>query len=184
MIKTVIVGVTLAFFAVLVAGTPASALSQSSSNDKSEKKALKTDQVKDVKDTEVKKAPDAQAQSGPILVFADIETGWNKEQVEQILQHYGKGKVAIAIEGSGPTGGKFSRNQSYYLLKDLFTYTITEKFQFVQYRHVSDGRDDVYAVAERKYKRNDDGRTFKDKIYVSLHLEDDRWVISEIKSVR
>jgi hypothetical protein len=179
MSKIVIVGATLAFLAVWVAGTPVSALPQSTT-----KKNLESDQVKDVKDTKAKKAPDAEAQSGPILVFADIEAGWNKEQVEQILQHYGKGKVAIAIEGSGPTGGKFSRNQSYYLLKDLFTYTITEKFEFVQYRHVTDGRDDVYAVAERKYKRNDDGRTFKDKIYVSLHLEDDRWVISEIKSIR
>jgi hypothetical protein len=179
MSKTVIVGVTLAFLAVWVAGTPVSALPQSP-----KKKNLDTDQVKDVKDTKVKKAREAEAKSGPILVFADIETGWNNEQVEQILRHYGKGKVAIAIEGSGPTGGKFSRNQSYYLLKDLFTYTITEKFEFVQYRHVSDGNDDVYAVAERKYKRTDDGRMYKDKIYVSLHLEGDRWVISEIKSIR
>ena len=105
MSKTVIVGVTLAFLAVWVAGTPASALPQSP-----KKKNLESDQIKDVKDTEVKKAPEAEAQSGPILVFADIETGWNNEQVEQILRHYGKGKVAIAIEGSGPTGGKFSRN--------------------------------------------------------------------------
>jgi len=182
--KTFIVGVTLAILAVWVAGAPASARPRSSSNENSKKKTLKADQVKDVKGTEAKKAPAGEAQSGPILVFADIETGWNTQQVEQILRHYGKGKVAIAIEGSGPTGGKFSRNQSYYLLKDLFTYTITEKFEFVQYRHGSDEHDDVYAVAEREYKRRDDGRTFKDKIYVSLHLEDGRWVISEIKSIR
>ena len=42
----------------------------------------------------------------------------------------------------------------------------------------------MYAVAERKYKRNDDGRLFEDKIYVSLQLENDLWVISEVKSVR
>lgn len=184
MIKKVIVGVTLLFLAVWAVGTPASATLRSSSNDKSKKKTLNSDQVKNAKDTEIKKAPEGTAQSGPILVFADIEAGWNKEQVETILKHYGKGKVAIAIEGSGPTGGKFSRNQSYYLLKDLFTYTITERFEFVQYRHISDEDDDVYAVAEREYKRNDDGRTFKDKIYVSLRVEDDRWVISEIKSIR
>lgn len=121
---------------------------------------------------------------GPIGVFADIEEGWKKEDVRQILRHYGKGKVAIAIEGIGPTGGAFSKNQSHYLLKDLFKYTITTKFEFVQYRNVSDDRIKVYAVAERTYKRNDDGRLFEDKIYVSLQLEDDLWVISEIKSVR
>jgi hypothetical protein len=121
---------------------------------------------------------------GPIGVFADIEEGWKKEDVRQILRHYGSGKVAIAIEGIGPTGGQFSKNQSHYLLKDLFKYTITTKFEFVQYRNVSDDRVKVYAVAERAYKRNDDGRLFEDKIYVSLQLEDDLWVISEIKSVR
>lgn len=121
---------------------------------------------------------------GPIGVFADIEEGWKQEDVDQILRHYGAGKVAIAIEGIGPTGGEFSKNQSLYIFKDLFKYTITTRFQFVQYRNVSDDRERVYAVAERTYKRNDDGRVFEDKIYVSLELEDDFWVISEIKSVR
>ncbi len=121
---------------------------------------------------------------GPLAVFADIEQGWRKENVQRILSHYGKGKVAISIEGTGPVGGAFSKNQSHYLLKDLFKYTITSKFEFVQFRNVSDGRNKVYAVAERSYKRHDDGRTFKDKIYVSLHLEGSRWVIGEIKSIR
>jgi hypothetical protein len=121
---------------------------------------------------------------GPMGVFADIEEGWRKENVQQILRHYGQGKVAIAIEGIGPTGGTFSKNQSHYLFKDLFKYTITTKFEFVQYRSASDNRTSVYAVAERVYKRNDDGRLFEDKIYVSLENEDDVWVISEIKSVR
>ena len=121
---------------------------------------------------------------GPISVFADIEEGWKREDFRPILRHYPDGKVAIAIEGSGPTGGQFSRNQSHYLFQDLFKYTITEKFEFVQYRHVADGQGKVYAVAERYYKRNDDGRLFKDKIYVALNLEEERWVISEIKSVR
>lgn len=120
---------------------------------------------------------------GPIGVFADIEEGWTREDVARITRHFGEGKVAISIDG-GPVGGTFSRDQSHYLLKDLFEYTITEKFEFVQYRNVSDGKVEVYAVAERLYKRNDDGRLFKDKIYVSLRQEDERWVISEIKSIR
>jgi hypothetical protein len=121
---------------------------------------------------------------GPISVFADIEGAWQDEKVGDILRHYGKNKVTISIEGTGPAGGSFSKNQSHYLLKDLFDYTITERFEFVQYRNVKDGRSRVYAVAEREYKRNDDGRKFEDKIYVSLHLENDRWVISEIKSIQ
>jgi hypothetical protein len=83
----------------------------------------------------------------------------------------------------------FSRNQSYYLLKDLFRYTLTKKFEFVQYRKPeSDDDSDTFAVAERHYQKTDDGRLIKDKVYVSLHLERDgdeaRWVVDEIKSIR
>jgi len=186
--KTLATGLPLVVLAAFAWGPLAYALSPAPQSS-TQKKTLQPGQVQKVQGTDVKTAPGTEAvvpekDSGPIAVFAEVEAGWKSEQVQQILRHYGKGKVAISIEGSSPTGGQFSRNQSYYLFQDLFKFTITEKFQFVQYRHVSDGRDNVYAVAERRYKRNDDGRLFKDKIYVSLRPEENRWVISEIKSIR
>jgi hypothetical protein len=186
--RTLAAGLSLVCLAILTWGPWANAR-QLTTPFQNDKKTFHSAQAKRVQDTDVKQAPkprlaQPQEATGPIAVFADVEAGWKNEEVQRILRHYGKGKVAISIEGSGPTGGQFSRNQSYYLFQDLFKYTITQKFQFVQYRHVSDGRDDVYAVAERHYKRNDDGRLYKDKIYVSLHREDGRWVISEIKSIR
>lgn len=126
--------------------------------------------------------------AGPMDVFADIERGWNAGSVDPILRHFGNQKVAISVQGTGPSGGTFSRNQSYYLLKDLFRYTLTRKFEFVQYRKPSDDGSETFAVAERHYQKNDDGRLIKDKVYVSLHLERDgeqeRWVVDEIKSIR
>jgi hypothetical protein len=178
------IGFILVFLSPWVCGSSATPLACPAHEDTTNAKALQGDQIEKGEDTESRPAKERVEQSGPIGVFADIEAGWKSERTQKILRHYGKGKVVIAIEGSGPTGGKFSRNQSYYLLKDLFKYTITEKFEFVQYRNVSDGQSKVYAVAERSYKRNDDGRLFKDKIYVALQLEGDRWVISEIKSIR
>jgi hypothetical protein len=121
--------------------------------------------------------------SSPLDVFSDIESGWRHENVNMILKHFGKGKVSIAIGGIGLAGGRFSKSQSFYLLKDLFKYTLTQKFEFVQFRNVDSGKRRVYAVAERYYKRTDDGRLFKDKIFVSLNFENDRWVINEIKSI-
>jgi len=125
--------------------------------------------------------------AGPMDVFADIERGWNSGNVDPILRHFGNQKVAISVQGTGPSG-TFSRNQSYYLLKDLFRYTLTRKFEFVQYRKPSDEGSQTFAVAERHYQKSDDGRLFKDKVYVSLHLERDgnqeRWVVDEIKSIR
>ena len=108
---------------------------------------------------------------GPMDIFAEIEKGWNAEEVDAILRHFGATKVTISIEGTGPSGGQFSRNQSYYLLKDMFKYTITKKFEIVQYRKPEDSGFTSFVVAERYYQKTDDGRLFKDKIYVSLHLE-------------
>jgi hypothetical protein len=125
---------------------------------------------------------------GPMDVFADIERGWRTRSVDPILEHFGAQKVAISVEGTGPSGGSFSRSQSYYLLKDLFRYTITRKFEFTQYRKPGDENGQSFAIAERHYQKTDDGRLIKDKVYVSLHLETDdgkeRWVVDEIKSIR
>jgi hypothetical protein len=122
---------------------------------------------------------------GPMAVFSAIEHGWRTNDVDAILAHFGKSKVSISIEGTGPSGGKFSKSQSYYLLKDLFKYTITKKFEFVQYRKPNENGRTSFAVAERFYQKTDDGRLFKDKIYVSLHTEDgETWVVNEIKSIR
>lgn len=135
-----------------------------------------------------KKGRSGDVATGPMDVFADIERGWNEGSVDAILRHFGNQKVAISVQGTGPSGGTFSRNQSYYLLKDLFRYTLTRKFEFVQYRKPSDDGSETFAVAERHYQKNDDGRLIKDKVYVSLHLERDgeegRWVVDEIKSIR
>jgi hypothetical protein len=134
---------------------------------------------------EPQKSADA---GGPVEVFADIERGWNARNVDLILRHFGSQKVAIAVEGTGPAGGSFSRNQSYYLLKDLFRYTITRKFERTQYRKPDAEGGQSFAVFERHYQKTDDGRLFKDKVYVSLHLESndsrERWVVDEIKSIR
>ncbi len=130
----------------------------------------------------------ARAAGGPMDVFADIERGWSTRNVEMILRHFGSQKVAISVDGTGPSGGSFSRNQSYYLLKDLFRYTITRKFEFTQYRKPGEEGGQSFAIAERQYQKTDDGRLFKDKVYVSLHLEQaddgDHWVVDEIKSIR
>jgi len=125
---------------------------------------------------------------GPMDVFDDIEQGWISRNVDLILRHFGAQKVAISIDGTGPSGGSFSKSQSYYLLKDLFRFTVTKKFEFVQFRKSSEDGSQSFAIAERQYQRRDDGRLIKDKVYVSLHLERDgdreRWVVDEIKSIR
>jgi len=123
---------------------------------------------------------------GPTAVLDDIEQGWTAGDADLILRHFGPSKVNIMIDGSGP-GGSYSKDQGYYLFKDLFKATVTKKFVFVQVRNSNEGGASTFAIAERRYQRRDDGRQIKDKVYISLHQEHSdggRWVLDEIKSIR
>ena len=117
----------------------------------------------------------------------DIQEGWTSSNADLILRHFGSGKVAISIDGSGP-GGAYSRDQGYYLFKELFKSTVTSKFVFVQIRKSNDDGTATFAIAERRYQRRDDGRQIKDKVYIAMHAEPvtggNRWVLDEIKSIR
>lgn len=125
--------------------------------------------------------------SGPMAVLEDIEQGWTSSDADLILRHFGSNKVTIVIDGSGP-GGSYSKDQGFYVFKELFKATTTKKFSFVQVRNSSEPGASTFAIAERRYQRKDDGRQIKDKVYISLHAErsgeSGRWVIDEIKSIR
>lgn len=125
--------------------------------------------------------------TGPLAVLDDIEKGWLSGDADLILRHFGSNKVTIALDGSGP-GGSYSKDQGYYMFKDLFKATVTRKFVFVQIRAGGREATSTFAIAERRYQRRDDGRQVKDKVYVALHLErgedSGRWVLDEIKSIR
>jgi hypothetical protein len=132
-------------------------------------------------------AAEEPADDAALAVFADIEKGWTAGNVDLILRHFGPGKVAISVDGAGPPGGAFSKNQGHYLFQDLFRATTTRRFEFVQFRRVEESAQ-FYAIAERHYLQKDDGRLIKDKVYVSLHLDRDKnrekWVVDEISSFR
>jgi hypothetical protein len=84
-------------------------------------------------------------------------------------------------------GGPYSKDQGFYLFKELFKTTVTKKFVFMQIRNTTEGGPTTFAIADRRYQRRDDGRQIKDKIYVSLHqerAEGGRWVVDEIKSIQ
>jgi hypothetical protein len=136
-----------------------------------------------------KKVPSAEAQApedtGPGIVLHDIQQGWSSGDADLIVRHFGANKVVIMLDG-GDLGGPYSKDQGYYLFKDLFKATVTKKFVFMQIRNTTEGGPATFAIADRRYQRRDDGRQIKDKIYVSLHQEraEGRWVVDEIKSIQ
>lgn len=119
----------------------------------------------------------------PAPVFASIERAWVIGNVDSVLEHFGRRKVTISLPG-GPQDGAFSRAQSYFILKDLFDATRTEEFSFVSIRQPEDQPRTALGSAERLFRRKDSSRMLQDRIFVSLALEEGRWVVVEIKSVR
>jgi len=123
----------------------------------------------------------------PVDVLDDIGEGWTTQNAEMILRHFGANKVAMSIDGAG-TGGSYSKDQGYYVFKELFKATVTRKFVFIQIRKSNDEGTASFAIAERRFVRRDDGRQVKDKVYIALHIErgedTGRWVLDEIKSIR
>ena len=131
-------------------------------------------------------AGEASGTPDPTPVLDDIQQGWTKQNADLILRYFGTNKVSIAIDGGGPAGS-FSKDQGYYLFKELFKTTVTRKFVFVQIRSSNESNTAFFAIAERRYQRRDDGRQVKDKVYIALHGDDDdggRWVLDEIKTIR
>jgi hypothetical protein len=131
-------------------------------------------------------AEDAEAPDSlrPAPVFASIERAWVIGDAAAVVQQFGKRKVYISLPDGGPQGGHFSRDQSYFILKDFFDATRTEEFSFVTIRQAEEQHNTAIGLATRTFRKRDSSRNLQDRLFVSLVLEDSRWVVSEIKSVR
>jgi len=120
----------------------------------------------------------------PAPVFATIEKAWNAGDASALVQSFGRRKVYLSLPDGGPAGGQFSRDQSYYILKNLFDAARTEEFTFVTIRTPEEQRRSAFGLARRVFRPRDAGSAIRDRVFVSLVLEGERWVVSEIKSVR
>ena len=112
--------------------------------------------------------------------FQCIAKAWLEGDAEGIAPFLWEGKVTIQLPRV--VGGVLSRNQAEYVLKDLFKYTTTDKFEFTKYdSFLSEG---VAGIADRTYRSGKDGPTQKDRVSVWLVKEGQekpKWVIREIR---
>jgi hypothetical protein len=113
--------------------------------------------------------------------FERIARAWQEGKAETLAVFLGEGKVSIALPRV--VGGVLSRDQAEYVLRDMFKYNTTEKFEFVKYdTFVSEG---VAGIAEWSYRSSKGGPATKDRVSVWLVKEGreaPRWVIKEIKA--
>ncbi len=118
----------------------------------------------------------------PLSIFRDIEKAWHNESPDEILNLLSKGKVYLYIKESGYREGYYSHSQTRYIFRSIFEQNRQLKFRFVKYYNLEQPSRRVYGVAQRSYKNISSGRLFRDKLYVALKREGDRWVIARIKS--
>jgi hypothetical protein len=114
------------------------------------------------------------------VAFERIAKAWLEGDAEGFAPFLGEGKVTIQLPRV--VGGVLSRNQAEYVLKDLFKYTTTDKFEFKKYdAFLSEG---VAGIADRTYRSGKDGPAQKDRVSVWLvqeGREKPQWVIREIR---
>jgi hypothetical protein len=127
--------------------------------------------------------PERVSGSGPLSVFAAFEEAWADGDAKTLVEILDpEGKVSLSFAGGGPRGGWFNRDQAYFLLKDLFEYTRTDRFEFQKYWNLeSEGRS-PYAVAIREFRMNDEA-VHTDDVYVSLRKRGSEWWVGEIRSI-
>jgi hypothetical protein len=113
-------------------------------------------------------------------VFERIARAWQQGRAETLAAFLGEGKVTITLPRV--VGGVLSKDQAEYVLRDMFKYSSTERFEFVKYdTFVSEG---VAGIAEWFYRSSKGGPVTKDRVSVWLVKEGKdkpRWVIKEIK---
>jgi hypothetical protein len=115
-------------------------------------------------------------------IFKGIERAWRSGDAGALSGFVGEQRVYLRVRGLGEEGGHFSKPQLYYLFKRMFKTTKLKRFEFVKFHNSGSKARKVYGTAYRSFENTSSGRLFQDKVYVTLKLEGERWVVSEIKS--
>jgi hypothetical protein len=118
----------------------------------------------------------------PLAIFREVEKGWRDGTPKPFERYFGKGKVRLDFGEGGPRGGLFTGSQAYYLLEDYFGKTHTLEIGFLRTSGRARQGSRPYALLERKC-RYKNGVIKKEIVFVSLSLEDDQWIISELRAI-
>ena len=117
----------------------------------------------------------------PLRVFATIEKAWSEGKPDSIVQFLPEDKIILRLEKSAPEKAFYSNKQAAYMLRDEFRFTVTESFEFVEFKYSKGGDDPPSARAQWSFRREPGGKVTVQKVRIGLRFEADRWVVSEIK---
>jgi hypothetical protein len=117
----------------------------------------------------------------PLRVFAAIEKAWNEGRPDSIVQFFPGDRILLRLEKSAPDKAFYSSKQAAYMLSDEFRFTMTESFEFVEFRYPKGEDDQPSARAQWSFRREPEGKMTVQKVRIGLRFEADRWVVSDIR---
>jgi hypothetical protein len=116
------------------------------------------------------------AVASPPGLLVGFEEGWRKGDIEAVLECVSGDPVELALGRTGPSGGRFTRTQVEFLIKDLLHYGKTLDFKIVRFEW-EDGEPPM-AVAEWEHRMATG--TMHDELEIELAKEDDGWRVVRI----
>ena len=105
-------------------------------------------------------------------IFLRIEEGLNSSAVDKFSSYFGDKNYLSLANG---TTGYFSSNQSYYVIKDFLSIYQSASFKLT---NIVTETSTPFASGILKY--NNKGIRGTATVYISLHLIDNQWRISQI----
>lgn len=118
----------------------------------------------------------------PRVIFGEVEKGLRYGNPEPFKRYLGKGRIKLDFGEGGPRGEFFTRSQAYYLISDHLKQTSTLEVSLLKMSGESERVSPPYALLERtcRYKN---GPVKKEFVFVLLALEDNDWVITELRAL-
>jgi hypothetical protein len=111
----------------------------------------------------------------PIEVLADFEEAWRTGAADAVLECVSRHEVELALERTGPPGGRFPCSQAEFLIRDLLHYGETLDFRIIDF----EWEDDAPRARAEWVHRMASGE-IRERLDLGLALESGRWCIVRI----
>ena len=117
------------------------------------------------------------ARATPLMIFSQLEQGWQAESPEMVIGCLSATEVEIAIDRFGPPAGRFTRAQAQFLVRDLLHYGVTLGFRVTRLEWKGES---PRAEAEWKHRMGATEETVP--VTIELASEPQGWRVVRIKS--
>ncbi len=116
-------------------------------------------------------------------LFSVISVAWNEGDEGTLAAMVHPDGVRIHTGGGRDRLTHYSPSQAYYFFKNLFQVRKTLSFSFVRVQD-NDDQDRTHALAAWSWQLEGVEKEQEEKIIFVLSIDEDRWLLSEINSIK